>query len=102
MTVIISQCAVCAHRIDGRNRVCEAFPDEIPEEILLNKVDQRLPYEDDHGIRYYYGGRHSRDDSPQGSGYHQYQSRPDHHHGRSQTPSLPLGVCLSNRKWVNC
>lgn len=53
-----SQCGTCIHfrspftaDFDG-GPTCAAFPDAIPEEIFLNRVDHREPYDGDHGIRW--------------------------------------------------
>jgi len=45
-------CAGCKHfnYIDPRARVCDAFPDGIPEVIWIGKNDHRKPYPGDHGI----------------------------------------------------
>ena len=45
-----SQCATCARKRPGL--FCDAFVFGIPEEILFNLVDHRLPYKGDLGLRY--------------------------------------------------
>lgn len=49
-------CSSCVHLIrddiDGRERICEAFPDEIPLEIWSGRNDHTQPFEGDQGIRY--------------------------------------------------
>lgn len=45
----ISQCAYCKHK--GNGRYCDAF-DEIPMDILLNKVDHRKPAKGDNDIQF--------------------------------------------------
>lgn len=47
-----SLCLACTrftHNEEGLE-VCEAYPDGIPEEILLGAVDHREPYDGDQGI----------------------------------------------------
>lgn len=47
------QCFDCVHLEEGKRPMrCAAFPDGIPEVILLNKHDHRKPYPGDHGIRF--------------------------------------------------
>jgi hypothetical protein len=48
------QCSACQHyRPWFRGRTtCDAYPDDIPVEILRNRIDHRAPYLGDHGIRY--------------------------------------------------
>lgn len=36
----------------GVGWVCRAYPKNIPTEILINKVDHRLPYKGDKGIQF--------------------------------------------------
>ena len=50
MTSIFPQCLVCTHFRAGYT--CAAFPDDIPEDILLNKRDHRKPIEGDNGVRW--------------------------------------------------
>ena len=45
----ISQCAYCIHK--GSGKYCDAF-DEIPLDVLLNKVDHRQPIEGDRDIQF--------------------------------------------------
>jgi len=46
----ISQCLRCKHkRFDNK---CAAFPDRIPDEILLNEFDHREPWPGDGGVRF--------------------------------------------------
>ena len=47
----ISQCASCVHK-DEDGSTCKAFPDGIPEDILLMKTDHSKPVEGDGGIQY--------------------------------------------------
>lgn len=47
----ISQCAFCQFKHE-ESVSCKAFPDGIPENILLGIYDHRLPYKGDHGIRF--------------------------------------------------
>lgn len=47
-----SQCASCVHKHPGRDR-CEAFPEGIPQEILLNRFDHSEVHPDqDNQITY--------------------------------------------------
>lgn len=45
----VSQCAYCKHK--GKGAYCDAF-DEIPMDILRNKVDHRKPIEGDRNIQF--------------------------------------------------
>ncbi|MGD8441011.1 MAG: hypothetical protein PVG53_10775 [Holophagae bacterium] len=47
----ISQCVWCRHR-SSNGRRCRAYPDGIPDAILRNRHDHRLPYEGDSGLRF--------------------------------------------------
>jgi hypothetical protein len=47
----ISQCVWCQHRLSNGRR-CRAFPGGIPDAILRNRHDHRLPYEGDSGLRF--------------------------------------------------
>jgi hypothetical protein len=49
-----SQCSVCQHyRPWFRGRTtCDAYPDDIPVEILRNRIDHHAAYVGDHGLRY--------------------------------------------------
>lgn len=47
----VSQCVYCKHKHDTGG-TCEAFPDGIPEKILLNKSDHTKPYPGDGGVRF--------------------------------------------------
>lgn len=44
-------CIYCTHYIVGLGFKCEAFPDEIPIEILMGK-NHTEPYPGDNGIRF--------------------------------------------------
>jgi len=46
-----SSCAFCQHKHAGA-ATCEAFPDGIPDDILLMKNDHHEPVEGDHGIQF--------------------------------------------------
>ena len=53
----ISQCVWCRHRSsDGRR--CRAYPDGIPDAILMNRHDHRSPYKGDSGLRFEPRGTH--------------------------------------------
>ena len=45
------QCISCKHICVGTPG-CDAFPDQIPYEIVSGKFDHTQPHEGDHGIRY--------------------------------------------------
>ncbi len=46
-------CKGCAHLLgDLRRPHCQAFPQGIPQEILLSQADHREPVAGDHGIRF--------------------------------------------------
>ena len=47
---IVPQCFDCKRWRE--NDVCVAFPDRIPDEILLNLHDHKQPYPGDGGIRF--------------------------------------------------
>ena len=47
----ISQCVWCRHRSKGGRR-CRAFPTGIPDEIVDNRHDHRLPFDGDFGVRF--------------------------------------------------
>lgn len=45
------QCDDCKHQHeDGVS--CDAFPDRIPNDILMGRYDHKKPYPGDHGIRF--------------------------------------------------
>ncbi len=56
MTQIYPQCMPCKHlRLTRHPRGevhCNAYPDGIPIEILMNEVDHRYPYAGDNGIQF--------------------------------------------------
>lgn len=45
------QCNECAHKVKG-TATCKAFPDRIPDDILLGRHDHKKPYPGDHGVRF--------------------------------------------------
>lgn len=47
----ISQCVACARKTPGAG-TCEAFPDGIPDAILLNDADHRYPFPGDGGLQF--------------------------------------------------
>lgn len=49
--LLVSQCATCVHK-QVQGDVCEAYPDGIPKEILLNDVMHDKPYFGDNGLQY--------------------------------------------------
>lgn len=50
MTTPIIQCATCKHL--RKDKKCNAFPNGIPEKILIGKNDHKKPYPGDNGIQY--------------------------------------------------
>jgi hypothetical protein len=47
-------CMNCLH-FDADNKfklTCRAFPQGIPDKIILNEADHRLPFAGDHDLRY--------------------------------------------------
>jgi hypothetical protein len=50
---IVPQCIECKHlTVADRPMKCAAFPDGIPQPILLAKHDHRIAYEGYHGIQF--------------------------------------------------
>jgi len=47
---ILPQCLRCKYW-NGKGR-CEAFPDGIPHEILIDEFDHKEPHPDDNGIQF--------------------------------------------------
>ena len=45
-------CGMCAHRSKVSPRLCLAFPEGIPFDILIGKVDHHKPVKGDGGITY--------------------------------------------------
>jgi len=43
-------CVICKHQQPGS--ICKAFPDGIPDEILMMENDHSQPIEGDHGIQF--------------------------------------------------
>lgn len=50
MTTPSGWCLACRHYLD--DGTCAAFPDGIPDAILLDGFDHRRPFDGDGGIRY--------------------------------------------------
>lgn len=52
MVFVTSQCQKCKHfdyEVKDKN-ACPAYPDGIPEEILLNEIEHNKPYNQDNDI----------------------------------------------------
>jgi hypothetical protein len=49
--LIMSQCVFCAHKHASAG-TCDAYPEGIPDVMLLNQHDHRLPFEGDRGIQF--------------------------------------------------
>ena len=49
---VFPQCFNCKHFHNNRAMTCAAFPDGIPEPILVAEHDHRKPYPGDHDIRF--------------------------------------------------
>jgi len=54
-----SQCSTCLHYRSPFSRddfdggpFCSAFPGGIPDVVLANQVDHRMPYPGDHGVQW--------------------------------------------------
>lgn len=47
-------CMKCKHRntIDSDGLTCKAFPNGIPDAIILNEHDHRKPFKGDNGIQF--------------------------------------------------
>jgi hypothetical protein len=54
MTTIATICVWCTRfRREVRDKnVCDAFPDGIPDAVILMEHDHRCPYPGDHGLRF--------------------------------------------------
>lgn len=50
MTTTVPQCMFCKHH--HGDLTCDAFPDGIPEDILLNEFDHVESYDGDNGIQF--------------------------------------------------
>jgi hypothetical protein len=45
-------CPYCKHTLENTNTRCAAFPDGIPQDVLVTRVNHRKPVEGDHGIQF--------------------------------------------------
>ena len=48
---VVSLCSFCSRR-NQNGAGCEAYPEEIPQEILWMNVDHRQPYVGDNGVTF--------------------------------------------------
>ncbi len=48
--MITPQCFDCKRLFKREGMTCEAFPDDIPDEILLNEHDHKTPFPGDNGL----------------------------------------------------
>jgi hypothetical protein len=51
-TVAAPLCLACTRLVDDGVSRCAAFPDGIPDRIMFEAFDHRLPFPGDHGIRF--------------------------------------------------
>jgi hypothetical protein len=60
---LTSQCLTCRHFVsplmarDRREPTCAAYPGGIPQPLLTNQADHRLPYQGDGGVRWESNGQ---------------------------------------------
>lgn len=80
MTTIASQCMTCVHRRE--DFTCDAFPEGIPENVLLTKRDHRDAIRGDNGVRW--EPRDETDDHPLGAPATDTIPKPGHHPKRFQ------------------
>ena len=52
MTISMPICLGCKHFNEDEEFTCKAFPKGIPEKIILNEIDHRVPYTGDNGIQF--------------------------------------------------
>ena len=45
-------CVVCARIKEDGSFTCEAFPEEIPDDIAFRYIDHRKPYPGDNGLQF--------------------------------------------------
>ncbi len=50
--IIDPQCFECRRLLPVKGMKCEAFPDGIPDAILLNEHDHHAPFPGDHGLQF--------------------------------------------------
>ena len=62
----LAQCFWCRNWMRGTYPLsCTAFPDGIPEDIIMGKFDHREPHEGDNGIQFEPIEEQSSDDQPE-------------------------------------
>jgi hypothetical protein len=52
VSIVRPLCEFCQNRFSDGTLRCRAFPDGIPEPIITQEADHRLPYAGDNGIRF--------------------------------------------------
>jgi hypothetical protein len=50
--ITLPLCLVCRHFHHLPGRTCDAFPEGVPDEVFLRKIEHRQPVPGDHGIQF--------------------------------------------------